>query len=72
MLQDAWIKIVGALTPDDMKLLKNRGCASESYDLLEAIEKLALAWQRTESGAIHKTDWSDFQKRLKDLREALS
>jgi len=43
MLADAWLKMVGALTPDDMKLLKARGCASESFALVEAIDKLALA-----------------------------
>ena len=72
MLNDAWLKIVGTLTPDDMMLLKDRGCASEAYNLLEAIERLALAWQGTDLGPINKRDWADIQLRLKELREALS
>jgi len=71
MLNDAWLKIVGALTPDDMMLLKDQGCASESYNLLEAIERLALAWQGTDLGLIGRKDWADIQIRLKELREAL-
>lgn len=71
MLHDAWLKIVGTLTPDDMRLLKDRGCARESYDLLKALEKLILVWQETEPGLMGKKDWADIQKRLKELREAL-
>ena len=71
MLHDAWLKIVGALTPDDMKLLKDRGCARESYDLLDAIDKLILAWQGTEPGPMDKKEWEDIQKRLAELQEAL-
>ena len=67
MLVDAWLKMVGALTPDDMKLLKARGCASELFALLDAIENLAVSWQRTEPGLIHKRDWADFQSRLEAL-----
>jgi hypothetical protein len=48
MLADAWLKMVGALTPDDMKLLKARGCANDLFAFLEAFDKLVLAWRRTE------------------------
>ena len=71
MLADAWLKMIGALTPDDMKLLKARGCTSESFDLLEAIDKLALAWRRTEPGPVKKMVWDDVQIRLRALRDAL-
>ena len=36
------LSIVGALTPDDMKLLKARGFTNESIALLEAIDNPAL------------------------------
>ena len=71
MLADAWLKIVGALTPDDMKLLKARGFTNESFALLEAIDKLALVWRRTEPGPLNKKIWADIQVRLGELREAL-
>jgi hypothetical protein len=72
MLADAWLKIVGALTPDDMKLLKARGCASELFAFLEAFDKLAKAWRRTEPGpVVSKTVWDDVQVRLSALRDAL-
>ena len=71
MLSDAWLKMVGVLTPDDMKLLKDRGFDSESYDLLKVLEKLILAWQETEPGPMDKKEWADIQKRLAELREAL-
>ena len=71
MLSDAWLKIVGALTPDDMKLLKDRGCTGEANNLLEAMERLALAWQGTDLWLMSKKDWADIQIRLEELREAL-
>jgi len=70
MLADAWLKVVGALTPDDMKLLKAQGCASESLDFLEAFDKLARAWRRTEQ-TINKAAWNDVQTRVTELRAAL-
>ena len=70
MLADAWLKVVGALTPDDMKLLKARGCASELFDFLEAFDKLAQAWRRTER-SINKAVWDDVQTRVTELRAAL-
>ncbi len=71
MLVDAWLKIVGALTPDDMKLLKARGCTNEALALLEAIDKLTLVWRRTEPGPMNKKIWIDIQVRLGELREVL-
>jgi len=71
MLADAWIKMVGALTPDDMKLLKARGCASEVCAFLEAFDKLVLAWQGTEPPPINKSAWNDVQLRLRELQDAL-
>ncbi len=71
MLADAWLKMVGALTPDDMKLLKARGFINESLALLEAIDKLALVWRRTVPGSLDKKIWADIQIRLRELREAL-
>jgi len=70
-LADAWLKIVGALTPDDMKTLKARGLTHESLALLEAIDNLALMWRRTEPGPLNKKIWADIQVRLGELREAL-
>jgi|GEM_PF-4307117 len=71
MLADAWLKMVGALTPDDIKLLKARGCASELFALLEAFDKLVLAWQGTEPGRLDKKVLADVQSRLTELRVAL-
>jgi len=71
MLADAWLKMVGALTPDDIKLLKARGCASELFVLLEAFDKLVLAWQRTEPGRLDKKVLADIQSRLIELRATL-
>jgi len=71
ILADAWLKMVGALTPDDIKLLKARGCASELFVLLEAFYKLVLAWQRTEPGRLDKKVLADVQNRLTELRAAL-
>jgi len=71
MLVDAWLKVVGALTPEDMKLLKAQGCASELFVFLEAFGKLTLAWRRTEAGSGNTKDWTDIQNRLTKLRAAL-
>jgi hypothetical protein len=71
MLTDAWLKMVGALTPNDMKLLKARGCASELFAFLEAFDKLAQAWRRTEPPPMNKAVWDDVQGRLSALRDAL-
>ena len=71
MLADAWLKMVGVLTPDDIKLLKARGCASELFALLEAFDKLVLAWQRTEPGRIDRKVVGDVRSRFTELRAAL-
>lgn len=71
MLSDAWLKMVGALTPEDMKVLKARGFTSESLALLAAIDKLALEWRGTEPGPLDKKLWADVQIRLRELRGAL-
>jgi len=71
MLADAWLKMVGVFTPDDMKLLKARGCASELFAFFEAFDKLVLAWQRTETPPLDKRAWNDAQTRLQELRAAL-
>lgn len=63
--------MVGALTPDDIQLLKTRGCASELFILLEAFDKLVLAWQRTEPGRLDKKVLADVQNRLAELRATL-
>jgi len=69
MLSDAWLKVVGAFTPDDMKLLKAQGCASESFDFLEAFDKLTRAYRLTERPI--NRGWNDVQKRVTELRAAL-
>jgi len=71
MLADAWLKVIGAFTPEDIKLLKAQGCANELFVFLEAFDKLALAWRRTLPGAISKSTWNDVQIRLQELRDAL-
>ncbi len=71
MLADAWLKVVSAFTPQDMKLLKAQGCASELFVFLEAFDKLTLAWRRTQPGAIGKKTWDDVQIRLEALWVAL-
>jgi hypothetical protein len=83
MLADAWLKVIGAFTPEDIKLLKAQGCASESFVFLEAFDKLTLAWRRTlpgaiskstwpdTAGAISKSTWNDVQIRLQELQAAL-
>ncbi len=70
MLVDAWLKMVGSLTPEDVRLLKARGCASELFALLEAFDKLAQAWLRTER-SVTKADWHDIEVRLDELHNAL-
>jgi len=70
MLADAWLKVVGAFTPDDMKLLKAQGCASELFDFLAAFEELFLAWRRTER-SINKAVLTDVRGRLDELWAAL-
>jgi len=71
MLVDAWLKVVGAFTPEDMKFLKARGCASESFEFLDAFDKFTLAWRRREPGLVNTRDWTDIQNRLQELRAAL-
>lgn len=71
MLVDAWVKVVGAFTPEDIKLLKAQGCASELFVFLEAFDKLTLAWRRTELGWGNTKDWADIQNRLTKLWAAL-
>jgi len=71
MLVDAWVKVVGAFTPEDIKLLKAQGCASELFVFLEAFGKLSLAWRRTQAGSGNSKDWADIQNRLTKLQAAL-
>jgi len=71
MLADAWLKMVGALTPDDIKLLKARGCASELFVLLEAFDKFVLECKLTYTGRLYKKVLDDVQSRLTELRATL-
>ena len=71
MLVDAWLKVVGAFTSEDMKLLKAQGCAGEAFEFLDALDKLTVAWRRTEPRPVHKRDWDDFETRLGQLRDVL-
>jgi hypothetical protein len=71
MMADAWLKVIGAFTPEDMKLLKAQGCANELFVFLEAFDKLTLAWRRTLPGAISKSTWNDVRIRLQKLQAAL-
>jgi len=71
MLVDAWLKVVGAFTAEDIKLLKAQGCAGELFVFLDAFHKLTLAWRRTEPRWGNTRDWTDIQNRLTKLRAAL-
>ncbi|GAI92333.1 unnamed protein product, partial [marine sediment metagenome] len=49
MLGNTLLRLVTAVTPDDVKELKAAGCRFEAEVMLEALHNVAAHWQRTGS-----------------------
>jgi len=69
MLGNTLLKLVGLLSPDDVKELKAAGCADEAKVILEALHRVAVHWWGT--GSVNKKVWAGIQVRLNALRSAL-
>ena len=69
MLGNTLLKLVGLLSPDDVKELKATGCADEAKVILEALHRMAVHWGGT--GLVNKKVWTGIQVRLNALRSAL-
>ena len=50
MLGEILLKMVSALTPDDIKQMKAAGCGDEVRVILGDLDKLAVSWHDGEYG----------------------
>ncbi|MBA7534410.1 hypothetical protein ES705_26656 [subsurface metagenome] len=69
MLGATLLRLVTAVTPDDVKELKAAGCMVEAKVLLEMLHRVAVHWHGT--GPVDKKVWAGVQVRLNQLRAAL-
>ena len=69
MLGTTLVKLVGLLSPDDVKELKAAGCADEATVILEALHRVAVRCRGT--GLVNKKVLAGVQVRLNQLRSAL-
>jgi hypothetical protein len=74
MVGKTLLKIVSALTPDDMRQMKAAGCGDEVRAILGDLDKLAVSWHDGKYGVMSLADvqiWGDIKVRLRELQAAL-
>jgi len=65
------LKLVWVLTSDDVHQIKAAGHSDEARNLVEQINKLAVAWHQ-ESRETGGAAWADIETKLIELRLAAS
>ena len=74
MIGDIILKVVSALTPDDITQVKAAGCDDEVTAILGDLDKLAVSWHDGEYGVISLADvqiWANVRSSLDELRAVL-
>ena len=77
MLGDMLLRMVSALTPDDIRRMKAGGpseCLKQVEDILHLLDQMAVSWHDGAYGVMSLTDvqlWADCRKKLNDLWGAL-
>lgn len=80
MLGEILLKIVSALTPDDIKQMKTGGSVEslkwveDMEDILHLLEQMAASWHDGKYGVMSLSDvqlWAEVREKLKGLRAAL-
>ena len=74
MIGEILLKMVSALTPDDIRQMKAAGCGDEVRAILGDLDKLAMSWHDGEYGVMSLVDvqiWADVRSRLNELRTEL-
>jgi len=69
MLDQSMLKLVNALTPQDVKEMASLGLEDKLGELLRAMDDLALAWQGRGLVADSKV-WDDVNAKIGKLRDA--
>lgn len=81
MLGEILLKIVSALTPDDIRQMKAGGSAEclkwveDIEDILHLLDQMAVSWHDGKYGVMSLPDvqlWADVREKLKKLRAALN
>ena len=68
------LKMVSALTTDNIRQMKAVGCGDEVRAILGDLDKLAVSWHDGEYGVMSLVDvqiWADVRSSLEELRAAL-
>ena len=68
------LKMVSALTSDDIKQMKAAGCGDEVRAILGELDKLAVSWHDGEYGVMSLVDvqiWANVRSSLNELRAVL-
>ncbi len=69
MLDDALLKMVSALTPDDVKEMVSLGLEDKLAELFWAMDKMVFDWRNRGLMTDSKT-WADVNIKLNELRTA--
>ncbi|MFH0769082.1 MAG: hypothetical protein V1932_05905 [Chloroflexota bacterium] len=81
MLGEILLKIVSALTPDDIRQMKAGGSAEclkwveDIEDILHLLDQMTVSWHDGKYGVMSLPDvqlWADVREKLKKLRAALN
>jgi hypothetical protein len=71
MLGDILLRMVSALTVDDVKEMMRLGVSDDVNWLLDEWDSMATEWRRLEFGSIDSGVWADVWFKLDELRAAL-
>ena len=69
MLDDALLKMVSALTPDDVKEMMSLGLEDKLAELFWVMDKMVFDW-RNRGLMMDSTAWTDVNIKLNELRAA--
>jgi len=74
MLGEILLKMVSALTPDDIRQMKAAGCGDEVRAILGDLDKVAVSWHDGAYGVMSLVNvqiWANVRSSLGNLRAAL-
>ena len=77
MLGDMLLRMVSALTPDDIRQMKAGGpseCLERVEDILHLLDQMVVSWHDGQYGVMSLTEvplWADVREKLNDLWDTL-
>ena len=70
MLGEVLLKLLNALTPDDVREIVARGLGAELDEMLGDLAQLIVRCREMEYGCVDRKLWADISSRFNELRAA--